>query len=397
MYCLRRDFDDFIDIKIRMILKHLSLTNYKNIEDASLDFSSKLNCIIGSNGMGKTNLLDSIYYLSNTRSHVFLPDSMLIRHGADMAVINGQYLMHEKEEVVFCGLRQGKPKSLRRNKKSYNKISDHIGLFPLVMIAPSDMDLIKGGSAERRKFMDMIISQESNPYLMASINYQRLLEQRNALLKQSYGLDMSVLEVLNDQMSVEAETITQYRRDWVNRIRPIFMEYYHFISQNKDEVNLNYLPSYDTDDEHEKYSAESFRHQWRTTYQQDKVLGHTSIGPHKDDLEMLISGTLIRKIGSQGQNKTFMVALKVAQFVLLSKLHRDNKPILLLDDVFDKLDEHRVDRIVRLVSGDSFGQIFMTDTNRKYLDQILSRLERKEYCIIKAENGTFEPLEYSNA
>lgn len=374
-----------------MILKHLSLTNYKNIQDAGLDFSEKFNCVIGSNGMGKTNLLDSIYYLSNTRSHVFLPDSMLIRHGEELAVINGQYLMHDKEENIFCGLRLGKSKSLRRNKKAYNKMSDHIGLFPLVMISPADIELIKGGSIERRKFMDQIISQESSPYLSASINYQRLLEQRNALLKQPYGLDLSILEVLNDQMAVEAVSITKYRQDWVDRIRPIFMEYYGFISDNRDEVDLNYLPSFDA----EEYTAEAFKAAWAKTYPQDKVLGYTLIGPHKDDLEMLISGTLMRKIGSQGQNKTFMVALKIAQFVLLSQLHRDNKPIMLLDDVFDKLDEHRVARIVTLVSGDDFGQIFMTDTNRKYLDQILSRLERKEYCIIQAENGQFEPLEYS--
>lgn len=374
-----------------MVLNHLSLTNYKNINQISLDFSEKLNCIIGANGMGKTNLLDSIYYLSFTKSHLHLPDHMVIQNNTDMAIIEGQYSMNNKEERVFCGIRTGKPKVFRRNKKEYDRIADHIGVFPLVMISPSDIELIKGGSIERRKFMDQLISQESVPYLTSLMNYRRLLEQRNALLKQEYGLDLAVLNILSSQMATEAEVILKYRIEWLDRIRPIFLHYYHHISGGNDQVELRYVPAEETFAD--QYDAQSFLEAWRNSLEKDKALGYTSIGPHRDDLEMLLNGVLIRKVGSQGQNKSYMVALKFAQFALLSQIHSGNTPILLLDDVFDKLDEHRVDRIVQLVSGSGFGQIFMTDTNRKYLDQILSSLDQPKYTLFYGENGHFTTLE----
>lgn len=373
-----------------MVLNHLSLTNYKNINQVSLDFSEKLNCIIGANGMGKTNLLDSIYYLSFTKSHLHLPDHMVIQNNADMAIIEGQYSMNSKEERIFCGIRVGKPKVFRRNKKEYDRIADHIGVFPLVMISPSDIELIKGGSIERRKFMDQLISQESAPYLTSLMNYRRLLEQRNALLKQEYGIDIAVLNILSSQMATEAEVILKYRLEWIDRIRPIFLHYYHHISGGNDQVELRYAPA-ETFMDH--YDAQSFMHAWKNSLEKDKALGYTSIGPHRDDLEMLLNDVLIRKVGSQGQNKSYMVALKFAQFALLSQIHSGNTPILLLDDVFDKLDEHRVDRIVQLVSGSGFGQIFMTDTNRKYLDQILSSLDQPKYTLFYGENGLFSTLE----
>lgn len=372
-----------------MILNHLSLTNYKNIAQASLDFSPKLNCVIGANGMGKTNLLDSIYYLSFTKTHIHLPDHMVIRNDAEMAIIEGNYLMNEKEERLFCGIRLGKSKVFRRNKKEYDRIADHIGVFPLVMISPADIELIKGGSIERRKFMDQLISQESVPYLTSAINYRRLLDQRNALLKQEFGLDLGVLNILSGQMATEAEKIMRYREEWLERIRPIFLHYYHHISGGNDQVELRYVPVENLPD----FTADTFVRFWHASLERDRALGYTSIGPHRDDLEMLLNGALIRKIGSQGQNKSYMVALKFAQFALLSQIHGGNTPLLLLDDVFDKLDEHRVDRIVQLVSGYGFGQIFMTDTNRKYLDQILSSLEQPSYTLFHAENGSFSVLE----
>lgn len=374
-----------------MVLNHLSLTNYKNINQVSLDFSEKLNCVIGANGMGKTNLLDSIYYLSFTKSHLHLPDHMVIQNNTDMAIIEGQYSMNNKEERIFCGIRVGKPKVFRRNKKEYDRIADHIGVFPLVMISPSDIELIKGGSIERRKFMDQLISQESVPYLTSLMNYRRLLEQRNALLKQEFGLDLAVLNILSSQMATEAEVILKYRLEWLKRIRPIFLHYYHHISGGNDQVELRYVPAEETFADH--YDAQSFLDAWRNSLEKDKALGYTSIGPHRDDLEMLLNDVLIRKVGSQGQNKSYMVALKFAQFALLSQIHSGNTPILLLDDVFDKLDEHRVDRIVQLVSGSGFGQIFMTDTNRKYLDQILSSLDQPKYTLFYGENGHFTTLE----
>ena len=374
-----------------MVLNHLSLTNYKNINQISLDFSEKLNCVIGANGMGKTNLLDSIYYLSFTKSHLHLPDHMVIQNNTDMAIIEGQYSMNNKEERIFCGIRVGKPKVFRRNKKEYDRIANHIGVFPLVMISPSDIELIKGGSIERRKFMDQLISQESVPYLTSLMNYRRLLEQRNALLKQEYGLDLAVLNILSSQMATEAEVILKYRLEWLDRIRPIFLHYYHHISGGSDQVELRYVPAEETFAD--QYDAQSFLEAWRNSLEKDKALGYTSIGPHRDDLEMLLNDVLIRKVGSQGQNKSYMVALKFAQFALLSQIHSGNTPILLLDDVFDKLDEHRVDRIVQLVSGSGFGQIFMTDTNRKYLDQILSSLDQPKYTLFYGENGHFTTLE----
>lgn len=290
-----------------MYLRHLTLTNYKNIATTSLDFSSKLNCVIGSNGMGKTNLLDSIFYLSFTKTHTNLPDQMVIKEGQEMAVLEGDYRMNSKDEKLFLGIRNGKPKVLKRNKKEYPKISDHIGIFPLVMISPSDIELIKGGSIERRKFMDQLISQESNDYLVSAINYKRLLEQRNTLLKQPYGLDFDVLSILDEQMAREAEVLHRYRADWVTRIRPLFLKNYHFISDNRDSIDLRFLPSFESD---EPYDAALFLRMWKESFEKDRFLGHTSLGPHKDDLEMLLNGTLIRKVGSQGQNKSYMVALK---------------------------------------------------------------------------------------
>ena len=374
-----------------MHLKRLTLTNYKNIAAASLDFSTKLNCIIGSNGMGKTNLLDSIFYLSFTKTHTNLPDQMVIKDGQEMAVLEGDYRLRDKEEKLFLGIRNGKPKVLKRNKKEYQRISDHIGIFPLVMISPSDIELIKGGSIERRKFMDQLISQESNDYLVSAINYKRLLEQRNTLLKQPYGLDFAVLTILDEQMSREAEILHRYRADWVRRIRPLFLTYYRFISGDKDDIDLCFLPSFDAE---EDYTADLFLKVWKESYDRDRILGHTTLGPHKDDLEMNLNGGLIRKIGSQGQNKSFMVALKFAQYKLLSdRMDRDNRPIILLDDVFDKLDADRVDKIVQLVAGPEFGQIFMTDTNRKYLDHILAKLPEPKYSIFEATEGSFRILE----
>lgn len=375
-----------------MILTKLSLLNYKNIEAAELTFSDKLNCVIGANGMGKTNLLDSIYYLSFTRPNQYLHDSMVIRNGADLAIIDGLYRYAEghqagKEEQVYIGLRRNKSKILKRNKKEYPKLSDHVGLFPLVMIAPSDIDLIRGGSAERRAFMDQIICQESRQYLTAAQAYRRQLEQRNAMLKQDFGLDLQVLEVLDEQMASYAVQMLEQRLEWIERIRPIFLRNYQFISNSGEEVSLNYLPSLEL----REYTKESLKSAWQACFQRDRTLGYTTIGPHRDDLEMLLGDLLIRKVGSQGQNKTFMIALKFAQYSLLRQLHPHNTPILLLDDIFDKLDEQRVGRIVELVSGSDFGQIFMSDTNRNYLDQILRSMpDQADYSIYLAKDGHFE-------
>lgn len=369
-----------------MILKNLSLTNYKNIESCNLTFSDKLNCIIGDNGMGKTNLLDSIYYLSFTKTHLHLPDSMVIRKGESYAILQGQYEVRGDDVSINIGLSTAKAKVIKRNRKRYERIADHIGQLPIVMIAPSDIDLIRGGSVERRKFMNQLISQESNPYLTAVMHYDRLLSQRNALLKNKDFIDLPTLHILDEQMATEAEVIVRYRSEWTERMRPIFLSYYEYITETSDAVDIAYSPSLTLEDGRPTV-REDFLAAWQATFQTDRYMGFTTIGPHKDDLEMLLDGTLIRKIGSQGQNKSYMIALKLAQFELLAKLYPDNKPLLLLDDVFDKLDEKRVDRIVHLVSSEDFGQIFMTDTNRKYLDQIIAALPETGHTIVTVDHG----------
>lgn len=369
-----------------MILRHLSLTNYKSIESCSLSFSDKLNCIIGDNGMGKTNLLDSIYYLSFTKTHLHLPDAMVIRHGESFALLQGSYEIRGKEEAISIGLSTEKPKVVKRNRKRYTRIADHIGLLPLVMIAPSDIDLIRGGSVERRKFMNLLISQESNAYLTSVMHYDRLLSQRNALLKgNAPSMAGTTLEILERQMAPEGALIANARMHWTERMRPIFLDYYRQITESADAVDIDYLPSLAPAGE--ELTAEELLEAWRQTRQEDYRIGFTTVGPHKDDLRMVLDGALIRKIGSQGQCKSYMVALKFAQFKLLSSLYPDNKPVLLLDDVFDKLDEKRVSRIVQLVSGEEFGQIFMTDTNRKYLNQIIARLPETSHTIVTMKEG----------
>lgn len=369
-----------------MIIKRLSLTNYKSIKTATLQFSDKLNCIVGGNGTGKTNLLDSIYILSFTRSYQYLPDSLIIHHDEPMAIVSGEYQREDgQKESLFLGLSRGKSKKLKRNKKEYTQMSDHIGLFPLVMIAPSDINLIRGGSAERRSFMDQILCQESRVYLNAAKGYKNLLEQRNSLLKQQMGLDLSLIEILNQQMSTYAEQITAFRNEWIDRISPIFHSYYSAITNDRECVKLKYATSIGI----EQPTTEDFLTAWNNSLQEDLACGYTRVGPHRDDLIMLIDDFLIRKIGSEGQNKSYMVALKLAQYSLLCRLHPDNLPILLLDDIFDKLDEERVQKIVELVSDARFGQIFLSDTNRKYLDQMLKGLPVEAYTLLKAEDGNF--------
>ncbi len=372
-----------------MTLKHLSLTNYKNIEEAALSFSDKLNCIIGANGMGKTNLLDSIYFLSFTRTNGYLPDSMIIRHGEEMALVSGEYKVQDAIEQVTIGLQKGKNKVLKRNKKEYTKMSDHIGLFPLVMVAPNDIELIQGGSQERRNFIDQSISQESREFLTIAKGYKSLLEQRNKLLKQEMGLDLSLLDVLNMQMAPLAQKIVECRKEWLWRLSPLFLHYYKTITDHTDEeVQLSYVSSGEVEEPNE----EDFLHSWQANLKIDLACGYTRIGPHRDDLKMVLNNYLVRKLGSQGQNKSYMVALKLAQYSMLCEMYPNNLPILLLDDIFDKLDEKRVEKIVDLVGGNQFGQIFMSDTNRKYLDKILLRRAEGSYSIFRAINGSFTDI-----
>ena len=364
-----------------MILRKLSILNYKNILQAEVVFSPKMNCFFGNNGMGKTNLLDVIHYLSFCKSHINTLDSQIINNDQDMCVIQGEYDYEGRAEDIFCAIRRRQRKQFKRNKKEYEKLSEHIGLLPLVMVSPADSDLIRGGSDERRRFLDLIISQQDKQYLHALIQYNKALLQRNMLLK-NQSMDAALYEVLEMQMSMYGKMVFDKRQLLVESFIPIFNEYYQTICRSNEQVGLRYISQLEDRDLTESLAANRER---------DRILGYTSNGVHKDELEMTLNEQLIRRVGSQGQNKTYLIALKLAQFAFLNRKGQTT-PILLLDDIFDKLDAARVAEIIKLVSGDSFGQIFITDTNRKYLDEILQAMNH-DYALFRVEQGEVQPME----
>lgn len=364
-----------------MILKKLSVLNYKNILQSEVSFSPKMNCFFGNNGMGKTNLLDAIHYLSFCKSHNNTPDSQIIRAEQDICVLQGNYDYEGREEEIFCAMRRRQRKQFKRNKKEYDKLSDHIGLLPLVIVSPADADLIRGGSEERRRFIDLIISQQDKQYLHALIQYNKALQQRNALLKEQC-MDGSIYEVLEMQLAMYGSMVHDKRKMLVDDFTPIFNDYYQRICGSSEEVGLRYISQLDDADLAEKLVNNRER---------DRILGYTSSGVHKDELEMTLGASLIRRVGSQGQNKTYLIALKLAQFLFLDR-RGNTRPILLLDDIFDKLDANRVEQIIKLVSENSFGQIFITDTNRKYLDEILLAIGN-DHAIFRVENGEVHIME----
>jgi len=365
-----------------MIIERISILNFKNIEEADLSFSPKMNYFFGNNGMGKTNLLDALFYLSFTKNHTNLLDFQLIRHNEEFCILQGYYCNDEVKDEIYCGIKHKQRKVFKRNKKEYERLSEHIGLIPIVMISPADTELIQGGSAERRKFVDMIISQYDKMYLRILIHYNKILLQRNSLLKErSAPPDASLYEILDEQLTSDGEIIHQKRKEFISDFRLFFQKYHQDISKGSESVNLEY-------DSH--LNTQSLSRALKDKLANDKILGYTSVGIHKDDFLFLLGDHLIRKIGSQGQNKTYLIALKLAQFQFL--LQKDTSvPILLLDDIFDKLDANRVERIIQLVTKDEFGQIFVTDTNRKYLDEILSGM-KSDYKLFQVEKGKINEL-----
>ena len=367
-----------------MIIEHISILHFKNIEQADLTFSSKMNCLLGNNGMGKTNLLDTLFYLSFCKSHTSLIDSQLIQHDEDFCVLQGNYLFEDnKTEEIYCGIKQKHRKIFKCNKKEYDKLSEHIGLLPLVMISPTDSELIYGGSDERRKFVDMVISQYDKSYLNALIKYNKALTQRNSLLKSCVhqAPDKALFEIWEEQLVLNGALIHEKRTLFVSEFLPVFKYFYQFICANGEVVDLTYQSQLDEDD---------FASSLADKRERDKMLGYTSIGVHKDDFNFLLDAYLMRKIGSQGQSKTYLIALKLAQFNFLVQTGAST-PILLLDDVFDKLDAERVEQIVKLVTQEQFGQVFVTDTNRKYLDEILTKMNHN-YKLFQVENGNIREL-----
>lgn len=357
-----------------MILKKLSLLNYKNIKEATLTLSPKFNCFIGSNGVGKTNVLDSIYFLSFCHSAYSSQDSLVIRHDEPFLVLEGEY----EDFSIYCGMKRGQKKHFKRDKKEYKRLSEHIGLIPIVMVAPGDTLLIGGASEERRRFMDLVISQLDRSYIASLNRYNKALQQRNALLKnEDEQFDWDVIAILEEQMAADGEYLYQQRNQFVSRLLPLFQQFYSTISGEHERVELQYLshcqrgPLLDV---------------IRNGRAKDRIMGYSLHGVHRDDLEILIDGHPMRVEGSQGQQKTFVIALKLAQFDFLKESNAHTMPILLLDDIFDKLDAARVEKIVQLVSGDGFGQIFITDTNRDHLDQIL-QMSNADYRLFLVDDG----------
>lgn len=365
-----------------MILEHLSILNYKNISQADLVLSPNVNCFIGNNGMGKTNVLDAVYYLSFCKSSNSQSDAQNIQHDEEFFLLQGTYRNIVGEpEMVSCGVKRGQRKHFKRNDKEYKRLAEHLGLIPLVMISPSDSELITGTSEERRRFMDMIVCQYSTAYVDALMRYQKTLQQRNALLKQECEPDWSLCDVLEDMMDADARVICRERRIMVEEFVSVFRGVYRRLCNNDYErVDIHY-ESHD-----DRGSLRDILRGWR---ERERIIGHTLHGPHKDNLELLLNGYNVRREGSQGQMKTYFIAMKLAQFLYLTTKGKKQTPILLLDDIFDKLDAGRVACIVDYVSGDAFEQIFITDTNRDHLDRILSAT-RRDYRLFHVENGHVE-------
>ncbi|MBR6311206.1 MAG: DNA replication and repair protein RecF [Paludibacteraceae bacterium] len=364
-----------------MKLNRISIVNYKNIMQAELEFSPKINCFIGNNGVGKTNVLDAMYYLSFCKSHSNLIDNQNINHESEFFVIDGQYERNGTEENVYCALKRRQKKVFKHNKKEYEKLADHIGKFPLVLISPDDISLMYEGSETRRKFIDGVISQYDLDYLTALLRYNKTLQQRNALLKNDNPSD-ELLTIFDGIMHECGIVIFRKRKEFIDKFIPIFQQYYEIVSQNKESVNLEY--------DSQLLRNENLGELLGETHERDKILGYTTRGIHKDDLLMSLGELPIKRVGSQGQNKTYLIALKFAQFEFLKQIHRE-KPILLLDDLFDKLDAERVQQIIHLVANDRFGQIFITDTNRKNLDEIL-RKTGQDFMLFGVEKGNITQL-----
>ncbi len=358
-----------------MFLKELSLTNYKNFESLKFSFDTKIICFVGLNGVGKTNILDSIYHLSYTKSYFNPIPSQNIKHGETFFFISGKYMIHDKEENILVSLQKGDKKIIKRNNKPYKKFSDHIGKIPLVLISPDDRNLIIEGSETRRKFIDGIISQTDKEYLNNLIDYNKTLKQRNALLKMFYDNSENIrktIDIYDRQLSSDAQKIYDKRREFLNEFIPIFKSRYKELSNDKENVEIKHSSDISPDQNLYKLLKNSLEKDLRFQY--------TTKGIHKDNLNLNLDNFPIKKYGSQGQQKTFLIAMKLAQFDYLSKL--DSKPILLLDDIFDKLDDTRVKQIINLVNQEKFNQIFISDTNKTRSENIIKKVN-KSYKIFE--------------
>ena len=365
-----------------MYLKKLSLTFFKNYEQADLEFSPKINCFVGNNGVGKTNILDAIHYLSLTKSFFNNIDSINVKHGEEYFILQGNFIKEDEENNIFCSFHRQKQKVLRRNGKEYQKLSDHIGKYPVVMISPADSALITEGSEIRRKFLNKIISQYDSGYLDSVLKYNKVVQQRNKQLKDfriAGKFDSDSLSGWNLQMVKYGNTIYNERDVLVNELIPVFNEYYSFISGSRENVKLEYRS---------QLKEGNFNEILENSAEKDRILEYTTVGIHKDDLILEMNDHPVKLLGSQGQQKSYLVALKLAKFDYI-KRKAGFSPILLLDDIFDKFDAERVEQIIRLVGNHRFGQIFITDTHQSRLQDILVRID-SDYKIFRINETGIE-------
>jgi len=371
-----------------MYLQKLNLVNFKNYEQLDIEFSEKINCFVGGNGAGKTNLLDAIYYLSLTKSYFNTIDTQNITNGQDFFMIQGEYERDGTKENIYCGVGKNRRKQFKRNNKEYPKLSLHVGLIPVVMISPADSSLIIEGSDDRRRFINGVISQYSIEYLDTMIRYNHALVQRNILLKdfaRSGSFNSEYLELWDTQLITAGEFIHNKRLEYANKFQPIFQSYYNIISESQEEVGLMYQSQLNDGD---------FRELLEKSMDKDRILQYTTVGIHKDDLVMNMGSLPIKRNGSQGQQKTFLVALKFAEFDFIRELN-GIAPVLLLDDLFDKFDSQRVRKIIELVSEKHFGQIFITDTSEDRATRILKDM-RAEHKVFRVNKGKITGIHGKN-
>lgn len=367
-----------------MILKQLTIVNYRNISEAVIDLSANVNCIVGSNGMGKTNILDAIYYLSFCKSGTNSVDALNVSHGADYMMLRGEYERDDEGfELIDVSFKKGTRKRVRRGGKEYKRLSEHLGNIPLIMIAPGDEQLVSSGAEERRRFMDIVISQYDSRYVESLIRYEQSLKQRNALMKQEDEPNEDVLDVLEQLMDVDAVYIYEQRSLFVKEFLPYFKYLYSCFSDQEEETVALLYSSH--------LSRGALQEQLKSFRAKERIVGYTLHGVHRDDLELLLNEHNLRYEGSQGQRKTFVIAMKLAQFLFLKSKILGKMPILLLDDIFDKLDAQRVSKIVEYVSGNELGQIFITDTNREHIDKLLAATI-KDYKLFSVDKGIIHDL-----
>ncbi|MCC6458956.1 MAG: DNA replication/repair protein RecF [Saprospiraceae bacterium] len=362
-----------------MHLLSLKLANFKNYTQQSVELSARLNCFVGLNGMGKTNLLDAVHVLCLTRSHRNLPDRNLVRHGESFFRLEGVFEQAGERQKIVAKLQLGQRKEVERNGAPFTRLTDFIGLFPVVMIAPDDVSLVQEGSEERRRFLDATLSQIYPDYLQYLLLYNGLLKQRNALLKtfaEQRRFDAALLEALDRQMPAPAQALTERRAAFAQAFVPLFQEMYAAIAGSQEQVSV----AYESDSLEGDFAA-----LLAAQLDKDRVLERTAVGPHRDDLGLALDGRPIKKFASQGQLKSFLLALRLAQYELLRR-EKGVAPLLLLDDIFDKLDEQRVRQLVGLLIGRDFGQIFITDTQRSRIEAVVSSFA-DEYRIFEVEAG----------